>query len=179
QYLDKRSVTEAAFITFEITDFVRGHLKDGFLNFNLVGDGKKTIDIASRESGLSAELIIDMCTANNPVPELSKVEESALKVLPSSLEGKMTIQLFKVPAGGFGELMIMTDQGDILYQIPMSIQDAKVSYHTIDFRNLLPGVYWAVLRKGRVMVKDRFRLKPENGTTFLKVDNEFIAGNEP
>ena len=104
-----------------------------------------------------------------------KTEECRLKVLPSTLEGKLTIQLAKVPAGGFGTLMFMTDQGDILFQIPLSIQDAEVSYHTVDFNNLVPGVYWAVLRKGRVMVKDQFRLKPENGSTFLKVDGDYLA----
>lgn len=179
EFLDRKPVTDAPFIIFEITEFARGHLKDGFLNFQLISDGKKTIDIASRESGLSAELIIDMCTSQDASFDLLKDQESSLKVLPCTLNGKMTIQLWKVPAGGFGDLMIMTDQGDILYQIPISIQDAEVSYHTIDFHNLLPGVYWAVLRKGRVMVKDRFRLKPESGTTFLKVDDTFVAENEP
>ncbi|MCB0689012.1 MAG: DNRLRE domain-containing protein [Saprospiraceae bacterium] len=175
QLLDRKPITDASFITFEITDFVQRHLQDGYLNFNLISDSKKVIDIASRESGLSAELVMEMCTSTDPaLVELTK-QESRLRVLPSTLNGKMTIQLFKVPAGGFGELMIMTEQGDIFYQIPLSIQDAEISYHTVDFRGLIPGVYWAVLRKGRVMIKDQFRLKPENGSTLLKIDHAFVA----
>lgn len=177
--LGDQPVTDAPFITFEITDYVKGHLKDGYLNFNLQSDSKKVIDIASRESGLSAELIMSMCTFNDQGFTPAKKQESFLKVLPSTLEGKLTIQLVKVPAGGFGELMFMTDQGDILFQIPLSIQDAELSYHTIDFKNLIPGVYWAVLRKGRALIKDQFRLKPVSGSTFLSVDSEFTPENRP
>lgn len=177
--LGDQPITDAPFITFEITDYVKGHLKDGYLNFNLQSDSKKVIDIASRESGLSAELIMNMCTSSDQVFNHLKKQESFLKVLPGTLDGKLTIQLVKVPAGGFGELMIMTDQGDILFQIPLSIQDAELTYHSIDFKNLIPGVYWAVLRKGRALIKDQFRLKPVSGSTFLTVDAEFTPENRP
>ncbi|MBK8500975.1 MAG: DNRLRE domain-containing protein [Saprospiraceae bacterium] len=178
--LDQQSVTDAPFIQFDVTDYVRGHLKDGFINFNLQSDGKKAIEIASRESGLSPELILEMCTYSDILSmKEEKMKECFLKVLPSVLDGKFTIQLVGMPEGGFGDLMLMTEQGNILFQVPFSIQDADVSYHTLDFNNLLPGTYWAVLRKGRIMVKDRFQLRPESGTTHLRVATEILAEHEP
>jgi hypothetical protein len=182
--IDNKPVTEQPYITFDVTDYVISHLKDGFINFNLQSDSKKPIDIASRESGLSTELIIEMCLLPQSLSEADgannlNADGSGLKVLPSALDGKLTIQLMGVPEGGFGDLMLMTDQGAILQQVPLSIQNADVTYHTIDYGQLSPGIYWAILRKGRVMIKDRFRLKPENGTTFLQVDMETIADDEP
>ena len=177
-------VTERPYITFDVTNYVRSHLKDGFINFNLQSDSKKPIDIASRESGLSTELIIEMCLLPQSISEEARsnslnADGSGLKVLPSALEGKLTIQLMGLPDGGFGDLMLMTDQGSILQQVPLAIQNADVTYHTIDYGPLSPGIYWAILRMGRVMVKDRFRLRPENGTTFLQVDTGIIAENDP
>jgi hypothetical protein len=178
--IDHKPVTEAPFVQFDITEYVRGHLKTGFINFNLQSDGKKTIEIASRESGLSPELILEMCTSYDPLTEkVEETKECFLKVLPSALDGKFTIQLVGMPEGGFGDLMLMTEQGNILFQVPFSIQDADVSYHTLDFKNLFPGTYWAVLRKGRIMVKDRFQLRPESGTTHLRVSTELDTGQRP
>ena len=178
--LDQQPVTEAPYIQFNVTDYVRDHLKDGFINFSLQSDGKKPIDIASRESGLSAELILEMCTSSDILPaNEEKTKECYLKVLPSVLDGKFTIQLVGMPESGFGDLMLMTEQGDILFQVPFSIQDADVSYHTLDFKNLLPGTYWAVLRKGRILIKDRFQLRPESGTTHLRVATETLADRQP
>jgi hypothetical protein len=179
EILDQQPVTEGPYIQFEVTDYLRGHLKDGFINFNLQSDGKKAIEIASRESGLCPELILEMCTYAEILPEKEeKTKKCFLKVLPSVLDGKFTIQLVGVPEGGFGDLMLMTEHGGILFQVPFSIQDADVSYHTLDFNNLLPGTYWAVLRKGRIIVKDRFQLRPESGTTHLRVASEIVADRQ-
>ncbi len=175
EMLGNQPVTDAPYITFDVTSYLREHLKSGSINFSLHTDSKKPIDISSRESGLSSELIIEMCLSPQSVTktgkeDLYKTNESRLKVLPCSLEGKFTLQVVGVPESGFGDLMLMTDQGDILQQIPMAMQNADVVYYTIDYGALTPGIYWAILRKGRVLIKDRFRLKPENGTTFLQVD---------
>ena len=175
EVIDRQSITDLPFVLFDVTKFVRGHLKNGNLDFHIQTDSKKVIDIASRESGLSAELIIEMCTPQGPIgmedPDLDvKKEGWGLRVLPSDLPGKFTIQVVGVPEGGFGDLMLMTDRGDILRQIPIAIQDADICYHTLDIGQLLPGEYWAVLRKGRAMVRDYFRLRPMNGSTLLQVD---------
>jgi hypothetical protein len=181
--IDSKVISEAPFVLFEVTEYVKGHLKDGFLDFHLQTDSKKTIDIASRESGLSAELIIETCTPQQLVEVREKEngdgEGWGLKVLPCALDGKFTIQLMGVPEGGYGDLMLMTEQGDILRQLPIAIQDADVCYHTLDLGDLLPGTYWAVLRKGRAMVKDHFRLRPKNGTTYLQVVLDESFGDEP
>jgi hypothetical protein len=184
-FIEKQVMTDAPFVIFNVTEYIKGHLKNGFLDFNLQTNSKKPIDIASRESGLSAELIIEMCTPvasmglTDPGKEKDRTEWS-LKVLPSDLEGKFTIQLVGVPEGGYADLMLMTEQGDIVRQIPIAIQNAPISYHILDLGALLPGIYWAVLRKGRVIIRDQFRLRPAaSGSMSLQVDLEDFPKKEP
>ncbi|NND32071.1 MAG: DNRLRE domain-containing protein [Saprospiraceae bacterium] len=184
ELIDRQSITNLPFVLFDVTQYVRGHLKNGFLDFHLKTNSKKTIDIASRESGLSAELIIEMCTPGQAIGEGDHLVEYnpegwGIKVLPSDLAGKFTIQLARVPEGGFGDLIVMTERGDIVQQIPIAVQDADITYHTVDIGNLLPGQYWAVFRKGRAMVRDHFRLKPINGSTLLQVSLESNLEPEP
>jgi len=167
--IGSQPLKDEPFQKFEVTDFVKSHLQEGFIDFQLQTDGKKVIDIASRESGLSAELIIEMCTPTkfeiSKPAEYLTAEGWGLSVLPGSLEGKFIIEIIGIPVGGFADLMLMTETGEVIRQYPVAIQNAELSYHSLDLGSLIPGTYWAVLRKGRAMVKDQFRLKPLQGST--------------
>ena len=162
QVIGTKVLAGASFYEFDVTEYVLDHLDDGKIHFCLQTDSKKPVEISSRESGLGSELIIETC--DGPEPEVygsvQKKEKYGMRVLPNPLNGKLTIELRGVPAGGFGDLMVMDEQGNILRQLPMSIRDGVVLRHSLDFGDLMPGIYWAVFRKGRVMVRDQFRLQP-------------------
>lgn len=178
--LTSKRVTDPDYIEFDVTAYVQSQLQRGDIQFYLETDGKKTIEISSRESGLSSELAIALCT---PVDRSILLEQKTitkteynLAILPSRIPGKFTAQLIGVPAGGFGDLMIMDEGGAIMKRFPMAIREGEVLYHTLDFGDLAPGIYWAVFRKGRVMVKDEFRLQPSQATDrLLEVQLDTIA----
>ena len=75
--------------------------------------------------------------------------------------------------------MLMTEGGEVIRQYPVAIQNAALSYHSLDLGTLIPGIYWAVLRKGRAMVKDQFRLKPLQGSTGTVVHLEEPEATKP
>ena len=77
-----------------------------------------------------------------------------------TIPGKFTIQMVGVPAGGFGDLLIMNEGGDVLRQFPIAVRKGDVLYYTLDFGDLMPGDYWAMFRKGRILIKDEFRMRP-------------------
>ncbi len=167
------------YLIFDITDFARRNLKEGMLTFFLQSDGKKTVDIASRESGLSAELIFEMCSKSRQaetVQKLHRQEKATMQILPNALEGKLTVQLSGVPAGGFADLMIMDDAGNILQHVPLAIRDGIVLTHSIDFGELLPGHYWALFRKGRVMIRNEFMIAPSREQDRL-LEVQLVADN--
>lgn len=175
--ISSKALGDKPFVEFEVTDFVKNRLKTGYINFVLQSDGKKPIEISSRESGLGSELIIDLCS---PVPMDLLVGKSSkegpgygMKILPCQQVGKFTVELVGVPAGGFGDLMIMEEGGKIIRRVPLAVRDGDVLYHSVDYGDILPGEYWAVFRKGRVMVKDQFRLRPaKNMGVHLEVELE-------
>lgn len=164
QALSTHTISGDPFVEFDVTGYVKNSLQDGRIQFLIESDGKKIIDISARESGLNSELAISLCTPidRSILIEHNKAAESQynMEILPSNIPGKMTIQLIGVPAGGFGTLMIMDEAGDVLRQLPMSIRKGDALYHTVDFGKLLPGNYWAMFRKGRILIKDEFRMRP-------------------
>ena len=179
--IQSTSVTDAPFTLFEVTSYVKEHLASGTINFQLETDGKKVIDIASRESRLSSELIIETCTSPKFIVKSASKNtgefEYSLEVLPSPLTGKFTIQLVGMPDDGFGDLLLMTDQGEIVQQRPIAVHESKISYHTLDIGDMLPGLYWAVLRKGRILIKDQFILRPQASTKQLYVEQAEVSTN--
>lgn len=171
--LSSSTLDGSAYLLFDITRFIKDKNQMDQICFHLSTDSKKVIDITSRESGLSAELILEMCTPDRhmlePGQKIDDFSEYSIKILPSTLEGKYTIQFVGVREGGYADLMIMNDLGSVVQQRPVNIPRSMVSYHTIDIGNLLPGHYHAVLRKGRIFTKDSFILKPSRAAQTLQV----------
>ncbi len=153
---------EKPYHEFEVTDFLISQLHQGEVHFTLQTDSKKPIEISSRESGLGSELIIEYCDRESEMDIYGAKPQGkyGMQILPNPQNGKFTIELTGVPAGGFGDLMIMDEQGGILRQFPMAIRKGRILRHSVDYGDLRPGIYWAVFRKGRVMVRDQFRLQP-------------------
>ncbi len=178
QTLSSHTISGDPFVEFDVTEYVKTNLQEGNIQFLIESDGKKIVDISSRESGLNSELAISLCTPidRSILIEHNKAAESQynMEILPSSIPGKMTIQLIGVPAGGFGTLMIMDEAGDVLRQLPMAIRPGDALYHTVDFGRLLPGNYWAMFRKGRILIKDEFRMRPSKSSDRL-VEVELLA----
>ncbi len=171
-------LSDRPFTEFDVTDYVRGRLSQGDIRFSVQTDSRKPIDISSRESGLGSELIISVCT---PVDQdllagkhTSPDQPCGVRVLPSRIPGKFTVELMGVPAGGFGDLMLMDEVGNIIRQVPLAIQEGDLLYHTLDFGDLPPGPYHALFRKGRVMIRDQFRLKPSADHAF-QLEVELVA----
>ena len=166
QMITSKRVGDNPYVEFDVTVFVKKYLDQGQINFCIQSDSKKAIEISSRESGLGSELILTYCGQRDVVKEKLKNRDKAsgygMKVVPDPVDGKFGIELIGVPAGGFGQLMIMDEAGNIIRTLPMSIRDGELLHHSIDYGDLLPGIYWAVFRKGRVMVRDRFRLQPSS-----------------
>ena len=164
QFITKQSIVDDFAMEFEITEFVRRNLSKGILRFRIQSDGKKPVEIASRESGLGAELILDLCP---PVEQdhlmrakERTAEEYSFRVFPCPTSGKFTLELIGVPVGGFGECMLMNEAGAIVRKYPLAIRQGEILYHSLDLGDLIPGSYWAVFRKGRIVLRDQFRLIP-------------------
>ncbi len=161
--LVSKKLQDQPYIEFDVTDYVKEYLKTGHINFYLKTDSKKTIEIASRESGLSPELIIEICSLAAERIQVSQhkgVEKASMEILPNLQPGKMTVQLTGVPPGGFADLMIMNAHGQIIRKVPLAIREGKVLYHAIEYGDLIPGEYVALFRKGRVMIKRQFTMRP-------------------
>ena len=157
-YVGSSKFINEQFIEFDITQYIKNHLRDTAMAFVVESDGKKPIDIASKESGLTPELVFDICLYDEiPMDQVAK-GNYRLSVLPNQLAGKFTTELIGLPAGGFGNLMIMDDQGTIVKNYPLAIREGNILYHTLDLGDLIPGLYWAVFRKGRIMLRDQFIL---------------------
>ena len=58
-----QAVSDAPYIEFDVTEYVKDRLKEGIIRFGIETDGKKVIEVSSRESGLCSELAIVLCTA--------------------------------------------------------------------------------------------------------------------
>jgi len=172
-----KNLGDHPYVEFDVTEFASQRLDVGNINFCLRTDSKKAVEISSRESGLGSELIIDQCNLEMvtyaSAKSAKKGEKYGMNVLPCNQDGKFTIELLGVPSGGFGDLMIMNERGSVLRQLPLAIREGAILMHTIDYGELLPGQYWAVFRKGRVMVRDQFRLQPSlNPNKMLEIASE-------
>ncbi|MDH3243182.1 MAG: DNRLRE domain-containing protein [Saprospiraceae bacterium] len=159
-----RQVNEGGSVQFEITEYLTKSLHAEVLRFCIKSDGKKPVEIASRESGFGAELILDLCP---PVDherldqsQIKSKDEYSFKVFPCPTSGKFTIELIGLPEGGFGECMLMNEAGAIVGKYPVAIRDGDILYHSLDLGVLIPGNYFAVFRKGRIVLRDQFRLVP-------------------
>ncbi len=160
--LGSKNLDDQPFIEYDVTKYVNENLPSGHISFCLQSDCKRPVEISTRESGLGSELILQICSPEDYLARSDRGEAGGygLEILPSDLAGKFTVELIGVPAGGFGDLMILNEHGDIIRQIPLAIRKGEILHHTIDYGRLIPGNYWAVFRKGRIMIKDEFRIKP-------------------
>ncbi|NND07109.1 MAG: hypothetical protein HKN87_12085 [Saprospiraceae bacterium] len=159
------------FLEFDVTDFVKENLHTGSIQFYLQTDSKKMVEVASSESGLCPELIIEICSVSTKSMQVSSAkavaEDATMSILPNAQAGKLTVELAGVPPGGFADVMIMNEHGQITRKVPLAIRDGRVLYHSIEYGDLIPGHYVALFRKGRVMIKNQFVLRPSKDANKL------------
>jgi hypothetical protein len=157
-FIGSSKIIDNQFIEFDITAYIKNHIHDTTIAFVLESDGKKAVDIASKESGLTPELVLDVCLHDGVPIDQTSEGKYRLKVLPNEQNGKFTTELTGLPAGGFGNLMLMDARGVIVKNYPLAIREGNILYHALDLGDLRPGPYWAVFRKGRIMLRDEFLL---------------------
>ncbi len=170
KYLGEQLLSGRPQIDYDVTEYVRKQMQRGEYLFAINSSSKKVVDLASRESGLGAELVFELCTAE---PYGFALEEALLssegygiKVLPAKDPRRICIHLAGVPGDGLGTLMLMNHAGQVMGQLPLSVRPADSFYHTVALSDHIPpGEYWAVFRKGRVLIKDKFELKREFETS--------------
>lgn len=176
--IGSRKLDDQPFLEFDVTNFVKDNLQSGGIHFYLQTDSKKTVEIASSESGLSPELIIEICAAPAESLEVSDrsggSKEANMAILPNTQPGKLTVQLVGVPPGGFADIMIINEHGQVIRKTPLAIRDGKILHHSIEYGELIPGHYVALFRKGRVMIKTQFTLRPSKDADKL-LEVEWLA----